>query len=158
VSDEITLRPVTEADREFLVAVYAGTRAQELENVPWSREQKDAFVRMQYAAQTAHYAAEFPEATHQVICSGGVAVGRLYLARAADEFKILDVAVLPDCRRRGTGSAVVRRIQEEARGAGKPVTVYVETFNPSLRLFRDLGFRTTAEHGIQLLLRWDAAG
>jgi len=158
VSEEITLRPARESDHEFLVAVYASTRAPEMERVPWSPEQKDAFVRMQYTAQTSHYAAEFPQGTHEVICAGEVPVGRLYLVRAENEFKILDVAVLPEYRRRGTGSMVVRRIQDEARQAGKPVTVYVETFNPSLQLFRELGFHTAAEHGFQLLLRWEPAG
>ena len=158
MSDGITLRPVRESDHAFLLAVYAGTRAPELDHVPWSAEQKDAFVRMQYTAQTSHYVAEFPQATHEVICAGEIPVGRLYLDRAEDAFKVLDIAVLPEYRRRGIGSVVLRRIQDEARRAGKPVTVYVETFDPSLQLFRQLGFQTAAEQGFQLLLRWEAAG
>jgi hypothetical protein len=54
--ESITLRPVQETDEEFLASVNASTRADELKHVPWSQEQKDVFVRMQFAAQKRHYA------------------------------------------------------------------------------------------------------
>lgn len=156
--EEITLRPVTEADEEFLVSVYAGTRAAEMAQVPWSPEQKDAFVRMQYAAQKQHYGAEYPQASHHVICAGGVPVGRVYLSRGEKEFHILDMTILPQHRKRGAGSTLLRRIMDEAARAGKPVSIYIESFNPALELFRHLGFHTASEHGFQLLLRWTPAG
>jgi hypothetical protein len=43
---------------------------------------------------------------------------------------------------------------EEARNKAKPVTIYVENFNPSLRLFERLGFQKDKEQGFQLLLKW----
>jgi len=156
--DEIKLRPVTEADEEFLLSVYSTTRAAELAQVPWSPEQKDAFVKMQYAAQKHHYATEYPQASHEIICAGALPVGRLYLSRGDKEFHILDITVLPQHRNRGTGSTLLRRIMDEAAQAGKPVTIYIENFNPSLELFRHLGFATAAEQGFQLLLRWTPAG
>ena len=51
---QITLRPATAADDDFIFNCYASTRAQELAQVPWSAEQKEAFVRMQYTAQKQH--------------------------------------------------------------------------------------------------------
>ena len=65
--EQITLRAVTEADDSFIRSVYASTRAQEMTQVPWSTEQKEAFVRMQYVAQKQHYAAEYPSANHDMI-------------------------------------------------------------------------------------------
>ena len=38
--DAISLRPIEDGDREFLLRVYASTRAEELAQVPWSEEQK----------------------------------------------------------------------------------------------------------------------
>jgi ribosomal protein S18 acetylase RimI-like enzyme len=157
-NEEITLRAVTEADEDFLLSVYASTRAAELAQVPWSPEQKEAFVRMQYTAQKQHYAAEYPQASHQIIYAGTIPVGRLYLSRSEEKFHILDITVLPQHRNRGTGGALLRRIMEEAGGRKLPVTIYVETFNPSLQLFRNLGFDAVAEQGFQLLLRWAPAG
>ncbi|HEV2987168.1 MAG TPA: GNAT family N-acetyltransferase [Candidatus Angelobacter sp.] len=152
--EKITLRPVSEEDDDFLLSVYAGTRAAELAQVPWSAEQKEAFVRMQFTAQKQHYAAEYAQANHDLICLDGVPVGRIYLARAADGFHILDITVLPEHRNSGIGSFLLGRIIEEAQGAGKPVSIYIENFNPSLRLFERLGFHKDKEHGFQLFLKW----
>ena len=153
----IVLRPATEADDEFLLTVYASTRAEELARVPWTQEQKDAFVHMQFAAQKRHYAAEYPQAGHDIIVADGAPVGRIYLDRSAQEFHILDVTVLPQHRNRGIGSWLLRQVLDDAGRAGKPVTIYVESFNPSLSLFERLGFRKAEENGFQLLMRWQSA-
>ncbi len=150
----ITLRPVTEADQDLVLAAYASTRAAEMAMVPWSAEQKEAFIKMQFAAQAEHYAAEFPRASHDVICRDGAPVGRLYLDRRDQQLHILDVTILPQFRNAGIGTFVLRRLFDEAAAGGKAVTIYIESFNPSLALFRKLGFHTAAEDGFQLLLRW----
>ena len=155
-SEEITLRPVTERDDEFLLSVYASTRAAEMAQVPWTPEQKEAFVRMQFAAQKQHYAAEYPQASHEIICAGTVPIGRLYLSRGKDVFHILDVTVLPQYRNQGIGSELLRRLLREAGQSGKAVTIYVENFNPSVRLFERLGFQKDAEKDFQYLMKWQA--
>ena len=157
-AERITLRPVTEADRDFVLTVYASIRAAEMAMVPWTAEQKDAFVNSQFAAQTHHYAAEYPEATHEIICCDGVAAGRLYLDRRAQELHVLDVTILPQFRNSGIGSFVLRQILDEARVSGKIVTIYVESFNPSLNLFRKLGFQLSSQDGFQCFLCWSPAG
>jgi len=154
---EITLRPVVSEDDDFLLSVYAGTRAQEMAMVPWTSEQKDSFVRMQFTAQKQHYAAQFPGANHDLICVQGSPVGRLYLDRGTDALHILDITVLPDFRNRGTGGEILRRIMEEGRESGRAVSINVENFNPSLRLFERLGFQCAEEVGFQLLMKWQPA-
>ena len=151
---KITLRPVTEADDDFVLSVYAYTRVEELARVPWTQEQKDAFVRMQFAAQKRHYGTEFPRAYHEIIALDGAPVGRIYLDRGVEEFHILDITVLPQHRNMGIGSFLLRQIMDEAAKAGKPVSIYVENHNPSLRLFQRLGFHRAEESGFQFLMKW----
>lgn len=151
---EITLRPITGEDDEFLLSVYASTRSEEMAHVPWSAEQRDAFVRMQFGAQKQHYAAEYPQAVHFMIRADGNPVGRIYLDRGEKAFHILDITILPQHRNAGAGSFVLRQVMEEAARGGKPVTIYVESFNPSLRLFTRLGFQRAEEKGFHLLLQW----
>lgn len=153
---EITLRPVVDGDDAFLFSVYASTRAQEMAMVPWTPEQKDAFIRMQFTAQKQHYAAQFPGANHDLICVQGAPVGRLYLD-ATDMLNILDITVLPEFRNRGTGSEILRRLMEEGRSSGRAVSIHVESFNPSVRLFERLGFQRAGENGFQLLMKWKPA-
>jgi ribosomal protein S18 acetylase RimI-like enzyme len=157
-AERITLRPVSETDQDFLLSAYSSTRAAEMAMVPWTTEQKPAFIKAQFAAQTQHYAAEYPGASHEIICRDGVATGRLYLDRRAQELHILDVIILPEFRNAGIGSFVLRQILEDAGSKRQPVTIYVESFNPSLNLFRKLGFQLSSQDGFQCLLRWSPAG
>jgi ribosomal protein S18 acetylase RimI-like enzyme len=151
---EISFRPVTEKDNALLLALYASTRAAELAQVPWSDPQKKAFVKMQFDGQTREYAARNPQATHEIICVKDQPVGRLYLSRKEDAFHILDITVLPEHRGAGTGLWVLRKIMEDAGRVGKPVTIYVESFNPSLRMFERLGFQPVQTEGLYSLLKF----
>jgi GNAT superfamily N-acetyltransferase len=152
--EQVKLRPVTEADDDFVLSVYASTRAQEMAQVPWSAEQKEIFVRMQYTAQKQHYAAKYPRASHDVIYVNAIPVGRLYLDRGEEVLHILDITVLPEHRGQGVGSVLLRRILDEAGQLGKPVTIFVESFSPSVGLFARLGFEKAQENGFQLLMKW----
>jgi len=153
IASKITLRPVQDSDNEFLLKVYGSTREQELAHVPWTAEQKQQFVRMQYEAQKSHYAAQHPQASHEIICVEGTDAGRLYLDRAGEKFHILDITLLPEHRNRGAGSFLMGQIMADAQEAGKPVSIFVETFNPSLRLFQRLGFTPVQQEGFHLLLQ-----
>jgi len=154
--EQITLRPVTAADDAFLLSVYSSTRAQEMNRVPWTAEQKEAFVKMQFAAQKQHYAVTCPQASHDIIYLDETAVGRIYLDRSSKAFHILDITVLPQHRNQGIGSLLLRRLLDEAGKSGKPATIYIESFNPSLRLFERLGFQKDQEKDFQFLMKWQA--
>lgn len=156
-AEQVRLRPVGAADDAFILTVYASTRADEMQQVPWTPEQKDAFVKMQFAAQKQHYAASFPQASHDVIYLGEIAVGRIYVDRNADCLHILDVTILPQYRSQGIGAELLRRLLDEAGQSGKAVTIYVETFNPSVRFFERLGFQKAQEIGFQFLLKREPA-
>lgn len=154
--EKITLRSVRASDEELLRELYHSTREQELAQVPWTQDQKQAFVEMQWQAQKKHYAAEYPRAEHVVICLEGIPVGRLYLDRSGGALHILDITLLPEHRNHGAGTYLLGQIMDEARDAGKPVTIYVETFNPSLRFFQRLGFSAAEQKGFHFLMKWTA--
>ncbi|SRR5258708_15566554 len=151
---EISFRLVDAADDGLLFSLYASTRAAELAQVPWSEEQKKVFVRMQFDAQTREYAASHPQATHEIICVDQKPAGRLYLSRKEDAFHILDIIVMPEHRGAGIGTWVVKKVMADATQAGKAVTIYVESFNPSMRLFEHLGFQPVQTEGIYSLLKF----
>lgn len=152
----IELSPVDATDEAFLLDVYASTRAEEMALVPWTEEQRRAFVKMQFKAQQADYSKAYPEATHDIILENDRPVGRLYVDRLDTEIKIIDLTILPRERNGGIGSYLIRGLLAEAAGTGKIVTVYVESFNPSLRLFKRLRFSETDQIGIHLLMQWSS--
>jgi len=153
----ITLRPVVPGDYDFLVEVYASTRADEMAMVPWTDEQRQAFVRSQFNAQQDHYGRKYPTASHDVILLNGRQVGRLYVARLEKEIRIVDLTLLPNERNNGIGSYLLKQLIEESGAKGKVTRIYVEDFNPSLNLFKRLGFNVTAQEGFHLLLEHTSA-
>ncbi len=149
-----SLRPITPEDDSFLAAVYASTRAEELAVTGWSDEEKAVFCRRQFDAQSAHYREHYLGASFQVIEGDGRPIGRLYVARWEKEIRIVDIALLPEFRGAGIGTRLLHDLQDEARAAGKSLTIHVERFNPALRLYERLGFKQIEDKGVYLLLRW----
>jgi ribosomal protein S18 acetylase RimI-like enzyme len=154
VGRPLTLRPATADDEPFLEKVYGGTRAAELATVPWTEEDKAAFVQMQFAAQAQYYREHYPNTSFDVILLDAEAVGRLYVARWTDEIRIVDIALLPEYCNRGIGTTLLRQLQSEANAAGKPLRIHVERFNPALKLYERLGFRQVEDRGVYLFLEW----
>ncbi|HEX8650774.1 MAG TPA: GNAT family N-acetyltransferase [Pyrinomonadaceae bacterium] len=150
----ITFRAIEPQDEGFLLKVYASTRTEELERVPWNEAQRDAFLRMQFAAQHQHYRERYPDAAYEIIFLNQEPVGRLYVARLDEEFRIIDITILPEHRGGGVGTSIIKGLLNEASESGKPVRIYVESFNPSLRLFERLGFTRIDEHGVHWLMQW----
>lgn len=148
----ITLRPIVASDEEFLCRLYASTREEELAPVPWSREEKNAFLRQQFSAQHAYYQEHYADADLQLILREGVPIGRLYVACWPEEIRIVDIALLPKHRGGGIGTALLQGILAEADAAGLPVRIHVEVFNPARRLYQRLGFNQIADRGVYLFL------
>ena len=138
---QVGLRPVTPDDRDFLLAVYASTRDEELRLVPWSDVDRAAFISMQFEAQDAAYRATYPDARFLIITSGDDFIGRLYLARLADEIRVIDIAILPGHRGAGIGTRLLKDVLAEAARDGLPVRLHVERRNPARALYERLGFR-----------------
>jgi GNAT superfamily N-acetyltransferase len=149
-----TLRPIRREDEEFLYRVYASTRVEELAVVPWADEQKDAFLRMQFAAQHRYYQENYPGSPFDLVLVEGEPAGRLYVARWKEELRIIDIALLPEYRRRGIGTAVLAHLTAEAAGKALPLRIHVERFNPARALYERLGFRPVADRGVYLFLEW----
>ena len=154
LSQGFTLRPETDADTAFLMRLYASTREEEMAPVPWSAAQKQTFLASQFQAQRQHYRSYFPDSAFDLIEQSREPVGRLYLQLRQTQLHIIDIALLPEWRGRGTGTAILRALQIAGRASGKGVGIMVEKFNPALRLYRRLGFTPIADHEIYLEMEW----
>lgn len=148
--NEIALRPVVPEDRPFLLRVYAGTRDVELEPVPWTGEQKAAFLAQQFAAQTADYERRHGDASFDVILVAGVPAGRLIVTRSETAMHVVDIALLPEHRGHGIGTRLLRELIAEA--GSRPLSIHVEIMNPARALYDRLGFVPVSEHGMHVLM------
>jgi len=154
----IRLRPEVPADADFLYRLYASTRTEEMKQVPWSDAQKEAFLRMQFQAQSTHYHRYYPDASYHVISREERAIGRLYVYRTEDTIWVIDIALLPEHRGVGIGGRLLSAILEQAAAQQKRVRIYVERENPAMRLYNRLGFRKVEESGVYFLMEWSSGG
>jgi ribosomal protein S18 acetylase RimI-like enzyme len=151
----VSLRSVTPADREFLVAVYGGTRAQELSQVPWSEEQKDAFIRWQFERQEEEYNQRYPDARYDVILVDGVPAGRIWVGTDDKQIRLLDIAIKPEFQNRGVGTHLLRGLMAEATETNKALRHMVFVLNDNAhRFYERLGFVVIEDLGGYKHMEW----
>jgi ribosomal protein S18 acetylase RimI-like enzyme len=153
--DKVSLRPVTADDKEFLISVYAGTRAAELAQVPWEEGQKEAFIRWQFEMQQKEYQTRFPDARYDVILVDGVPAGRIWIGIDDKQIRLLDIAVMAQFQNRGVGTILLRRLMLEATQLNKPLRHMVFVLNDNAhRFYERLGFTTIEDLGGYKHMQW----
>lgn len=154
----VSYRESTDEDLSFLATVYASTRLEEVASTGWPEEMQLQFLTHQADAQHRHYRRTYPNAEWLVIERGGEAIGRLFIEIWSDQVRLIDIALLPQGRGGGVGSAILADLQDMARSAGKALTIHVERNNPAMRLYLRLGFAKIDEHGVYDLMEWRPEG
>src|SRR3954470_3649860 len=131
----ISLRPATDADYAFMRRLYESARAEEMERFPFDDAQKKSFLDQQFAAQFEHYGIHYPTCERNVVERDGKPVGRFWIDDGEDQIRVVDIALLPECRGAGIGSRLLHQVMDRAAAAGKPVPIHLERFHSALRLF-----------------------
>lgn len=150
----IRLRGIQAQDENFLFQVYSSSRQDEMALVGWTDEQKEAFLRMQFNAQSSYYRGNYPGAEFQIILWNEQPIGRLYIHRTLHEIRIIDITLLPDYRNQGIGAYLMNWISVEAQTNCVPITLHVNKLNPAKHLYDRLGFRLVEGQGMHLLMEW----
>jgi ribosomal protein S18 acetylase RimI-like enzyme len=150
----VTSRPEADADEAFLLRLFASTKERELAFLPFTDDQKRAFLFQQFDAQKRHYRSYGAQLTSTVIEQAGAPIGRLYLDETPAHLHVVDITILPEWRDRGVGTAVIEALQTAARSAAKAIVLSVDKTNPALQLYRRLGFVETADREIQWDMAW----
>lgn len=151
----VVLRSVTAEDDEFLLAVYASSREEELAQVVWAEGQKEAFVRWQFEMQRREYDARFPNARYEVILVDGRPAGRIWVGSDDEQIHLLDIAVLPEFQNRGVGTLLLRRLMDEASRANKLLRHMVFLLNNDAhRFYERLGFVVIEDLGAYKHMEW----
>jgi len=149
----LTTRPATAEDEDFLFTLYASTREGELALVDWGPHERQAFLRLQFAAQRQDYERRFPGADHRIVLRDGRRVGRIFVARRPEEIRLVDIALLPEHRGAGIGTWLLREVLDEAEREGLPVRHMVWKGNPAaLRFYERLGFAVVEDDGMYELM------
>ncbi|HEX8747874.1 MAG TPA: GNAT family N-acetyltransferase [Pyrinomonadaceae bacterium] len=150
----VRLRPVTPEDEETLLKIYASTREEEMRLATgWTDEQKEMFLRWQLQMQRSDYEGRFPQADYQLILFDGEPAGRLWVARTAEQIRLLDIAILPEFQNRKIGTYLLRKLIEESEATATPLRHMIYKLNTEARRFYErLGFRLKEDEHMYLLM------
>jgi len=152
--DAIRLRDALPADRAFLLALYASTRADEFAQFGWPVEMERAFVQMQFEAQRGDYERRHPGALCQIIELRRCPIGRLWAAQDGHCLTVLDISLIAELRGHGIGTDCLLRVQQRAAAARLDVELQVVLGNPAQHLYERLGFRCVGAGGVRQAMVW----
>jgi ribosomal protein S18 acetylase RimI-like enzyme len=151
----IVLRPEQEQDTAFLANLFRDTAGGVLSLTPIDDATKEKLLRMQLASQTATYRAQFPAARFDIIEQDGEPIGRIVIDPGTDAGRIVDIALLPQRRARGLGTAILAAVLDRFDRRGQRVRCQVLANNQaSLRMFHRVGFRQVGELPPFVHLEW----
>jgi ribosomal protein S18 acetylase RimI-like enzyme len=156
MSQVLTLRPARTDDQEFLYRLFYSVYSEKLQLVPLSAEEKKALVELMYQGFICHYNSLAPASDDRLVLLDNESIGRMILLQTREEIRLADLAILPQYRRRGIGSALIGQLQTESTMSKRPVRLQVARFDHALRLYQRLGFYKTDAIGPYLHLEWSS--
>lgn len=151
----VNLRALQATDMAFIERLYAGSRAFEMSHSGWPAEQIAAFLGQQCHIQHTYYQTHYPDGQFLIIEHEGQAIGRLYLFWGQASLNLIDITLLPDYQGKGIGTALIQAQLHKVDAQGLGVDLFVEPYNPALRLYTRLGFYANGDSGVYQRLRRD---
>jgi GNAT superfamily N-acetyltransferase len=150
----LSLRLVTEADKEFLLELYQSSRGDDLRQLGWDEDRVSEFLSFQHDAQELFYQTDHEQASDEIVLVAGQPAGRLIVEQRENEIRCIEIALLPAHRGAGAGTRMLRELQAQARQTNKPLRLQVIRFNRAITLFERLGFERTSETGTHFQMEW----
>jgi ribosomal protein S18 acetylase RimI-like enzyme len=154
----VSLRDVQGADNDFLFELFSSTRIDELAVVPWSDEQKAAFLRMQFDAQTRYYSDTFPYMDYRIVLVDGHRAGRIMTTPLPGDLHVIDISILPPYRNFGIGTMLLNNLMVQAEREHMVLSLYVEAYNRARALYERLGFVEAGTDKIYSRMEYRPAG
>ena len=146
------------ADQPFLFTLFKSVKGPEFALMPVGEPMRRQLLNMQYHAMITGYRAAFPAARFEVIVLNDEPIGRLITDRNPDWLHVVYIALLPEWRNRGIGTAVMTAVLDDPRSRGLRCEATLAVDNlPSLRLWSRLGFVERERNLTDVIVEWRPA-
>ena len=143
VRAEITLRPATEADADFLWELHCQALKPHVEAVyGWDE-----------AFQRRYYLENYSTLNNRVIQYQGVDVGVIAIEETRLGYILSSIELLPQYQGMGIGSELITDLLERATARGMPVSLRILKNNPARQLYERLGFQVIGETEVHYWMR-----
>lgn len=130
----LTLRPATQTDLPFLLALREQTMTERLRDAGYQPTAEDALARVMLFFEDI-----------QLLLWQGEPAGMLKWRDEPEAWHIVQVQLLPAHQGRGLASALLGALCAQASDQGRPMLLSVLVNNPARRLYERLGFHVTGE-------------
>jgi GNAT superfamily N-acetyltransferase len=135
-TDEWTLREEQPADEPFVADLYRSIwREDDPGFARCSPQQQKDIIAFNRIVQAQTIEAICPTAVSSIILIGGHRGGELIVDRTATCIRLIEIALLPQHRRRGLGGGIVQSLCSDAAARGVPVSLRVAVTNGGARRF-----------------------
>jgi ribosomal protein S18 acetylase RimI-like enzyme len=138
----ITLRPALSADYSFALSLYVQT----------IKSLATAWMAWVGHEQEAQFASLWRPDDTWIITLNGQEIGWVEFRQTGDETFLKQLYVAPLHQRRGIGSQVMRRLNEQGRTA-KSMALFVLKNNPAFRFYKRHGFEVVQETHSTFVMR-----
>lgn len=151
---ELRLRAALPGDDAFCRELYASTR-DDLRQLPMPTEMLAGLVAMQQRVHEEGRRRVYPDAEVLILEYGEQPAARVVLDAGGQDWRLVDLAVLPALRGRGLGAALLAALQRRAAGCGAGVKLSVlRTNGAALRLYERAGFVACGGDALQQQMIW----
>src|SRR5688572_21103883 len=117
----VSTRPARPDDEPFLRRLFAITEHERLSLESLSPEDSRKLLRFEFGAHENYYATLPHEKTDTLLVVNDQPVGRMIVWQNQDEIRLADIALLPEVRNRGLGTALIQSLQAAAQSSGRPL-------------------------------------
>lgn len=141
----ITLRPATEKDVDFLLLLRASTMQPYLQEIGMPTDRADYLSRIRYQFEHA-----------KIIEVDGKAAGlfKAYFDQHQQVWHLVQIQVHADFQGKQIGHRLISELLDQARETNKKVLLSVIKVNPAKRLYDRLGFVQYGETEHEFLMQW----
>jgi ribosomal protein S18 acetylase RimI-like enzyme len=150
------LRSALWEDNPFLETLYADVHGPEFASLSLHAAGLAQLVALRFKAERMAFAAQFPDADHNIIWVAGHRIGRVLLNETPTEIQLIDVALLTPLRGAGVGASIIQQLQTYAAERRLPLRLSVHPQNPATRLFERLGFARVGVETNPTQMEWVA--
>jgi GNAT superfamily N-acetyltransferase len=141
------LRLASSGDGPFIVRLFKTARADDFAAAGLPQAALEMLLEQQFRAQSAGYAAQFPDAASLIVLYRDEPVGRLILLAGERSWHVVDILLVPSARGRGIGTDIIEAVVRAAAGEGACEVALSVLFSNAAarRLYARLGFAETGE-------------
>lgn len=146
----LQVRDATDQDTDFLFTLFRLIKTEELAAPHWNPALHAQVLHLQFHAHQHHYR----DTRQNILQLAETPIGRLILQPTEEALLLADIALLPDYRAQGIGTALLRQLQSEAAAEQKPLRLSVLPGSRAAHLYQRLDFKNIGKTDTHEQMEW----